>query len=81
MCRYRGLPAELDEDKWLLSWVYRRSLTTAKSDAWRLYRKNSKTIWLAIKQSKREATEALDQRSSSGSRTGRPASQMVDRPL
>ncbi|KAE8806225.1 Phosphorylated carbohydrates phosphatase [Hordeum vulgare] len=58
MCRNCGLPAEPDEDKRLLSWVYRRSLTTAKMDARRLHWKNSKAIWLAIKQSKHEAAEA-----------------------
>ena len=56
--RCRGLPAEPDEDERLLAWVYRRSLTTAKTDARRFRWKNAKVIWLAIEQSEHEAAEA-----------------------
>lgn len=55
--RRRGLPAEPDEDERLLAWVYRRSLTTAETDARRLRRKNTKALRLAIEQSEREAKE------------------------
>ena len=38
--------------------MYRRSLTTAETDARRLRRKNAKALRLAIEQSKREEKEA-----------------------
>ncbi|KAE8774599.1 Phosphorylated carbohydrates phosphatase [Hordeum vulgare] len=55
--RLRGIAAELDEDARLLEWVYRRSLTTAETDARRLQQKNAKALRIAIEQFEREATE------------------------
>ncbi|KAE8780449.1 hypothetical protein D1007_46415 [Hordeum vulgare] len=40
--------AELDEDVWLLEWVYRWSLTTAETDVRWLRRKNAKALRFAI---------------------------------
>ncbi|KAE8778824.1 Phosphorylated carbohydrates phosphatase [Hordeum vulgare] len=49
--------AEPEEDKRLLAWVCRRSLTTVEIDTQRLQRKNAKALQLAIEQSEREAKE------------------------
>ena len=58
MRRRRGMEAEPDEDARLLERVYRRSLTTAETDARRLRRKNAKALRLAIEQLECEAKEA-----------------------
>ena len=52
------MEADLDEDGWLLAWIYRRSLMAAKTDARGLRRKNIKALRLAIEQSERKAKEA-----------------------
>ena len=49
---------ELDEDERLLTWVYRRSLTTVETDARRLRWKNTKALRIAIEQFEREAAAA-----------------------
>ncbi|KAE8798502.1 Phosphorylated carbohydrates phosphatase [Hordeum vulgare] len=54
----RGMPVEPDEDERLLSWVHRRALMMADTEARRLRWKNAKALRLAIEQSEREAKEA-----------------------
>ncbi|KAE8797919.1 Phosphorylated carbohydrates phosphatase [Hordeum vulgare] len=56
--RRHAIEAEPDKDAQLLEWVYRRSLTTAETDARRLRRKNTKALRIAIEQSEREAAVA-----------------------
>ena len=46
-----------NEDKRLLTWVNRRSLTTAEMGARRLRRKNAKALRLGLEQSTSEITE------------------------
>ncbi|KAE8813853.1 Phosphorylated carbohydrates phosphatase [Hordeum vulgare] len=53
-CRMKREP---DEDTHLLEWVYRQSLTTARTNEWWLRRKNAKALWIAIEQSECEAAE------------------------
>ena len=48
------MPVPDDEER-LLQWVYRRSLTTAKTDARRLWRINAKQLRAGIEQSELEA--------------------------
>lgn len=52
--RRRVMPVP-DEEERLLQWVYRRSLTTAETDARRIRRINAKQLQLGIEQSEREA--------------------------
>lgn len=46
--RHRGFPEVPDEEERLLAWVYRRSLTMAKTDARWFRRKKAKALRLAI---------------------------------
>lgn len=49
----------IDPDDQLLAAVLRRSLTTVKTDAWRLRSKNAKVLRPAIEQSEREVAEKV----------------------
>ena len=53
--RHRRMQTEPNKDERLLAWVYHWSLTTTKTDARRLRRKNMKVLRLAIEQPERKA--------------------------
>lgn len=56
--RHRGPETNPDEETRLLAWIYRRPLTTTKTDTCCLRRNNAKALRLATEQSEREVKEA-----------------------